>query len=122
MAKKIVAMKVHESEKEELEQLAKASGRTVTDLLMEGLRSVKRMNYLETQNQDMQEQIRELTRRVERATGRKPRTTRRITIPVTEGEFRRINKLAFEAGLPKGQFMRGIMTGDRKLPALKSPV
>jgi len=118
MAKKIVAMKLDEARKAELEAMAQKQGKTVTDVLLEALGSAERTYHLEAKVTDLQSQISEVMRKYEDVTGRKMKTTYKITIPVTRTEYRQISKAAIDAGLPRGRFLRGVLAGSKTTPAL----
>ena len=115
---KLVAMKMDAFKKLELEKFAKEQGKTITEVLLGGLENAGKTHFLESKIKDMQEQITELITKYEKVTGKKAKTTRKITIPVTDQEFKAIHKAAFEAGLPKSQFVRKYLTNQKPIPAL----
>ncbi len=84
----------------------------VTDLLLEGLKTTEKTQHLEGKIARLEEQLTELNSKYEQATGRKAVTKKRITVPVTDTEYAKIRKAAFDAKMPHGQFMRGILTGE----------
>ena len=87
-------------------------------MLLGGLENAGKTHFLESKIKDMQEQITELITKYEKVTGKKAKTTRKITIPVTDQEFKAIHKAAFDAGLPKSQFVRKYLTNQKPIPAL----
>ena len=116
--KKVVSLKLEESKLEEIRKRAKKQGKTVTDVLTEGVFDSERQYYLEQQILDLKKQLTDMAEKYKSATGHKIQTTKRISIPLTNIEYDMINKAAFESGKSKAQFLRGVVVGQNRLPVL----
>lgn len=119
-AKQAVACKVTPERKAALEKAAKAKGTTISELLLEGFDNAGRIHFLEAKLRDVQSQLGQLESKYEQATGHRPTYAKKITVPVTAAEHRLISKAALEAGMHRGQFIRSILSGQQKIPALES--
>ena len=106
IAKVVVAMKVDPARKLDMERQAKAQCKTMTDLLVEGFDSAGEIYQLRNKLEDQQQQIQELVRKYQAATGKKVNTTKRLSIPVTDQEWTAITKAAIDAKMAKGEYMR----------------
>ena len=73
---------------------------------------------MEQELKELKAQFADLNRKYEDATGRKAKTTKKITVPVTEAEYQAIHRAAFEASLPKGRYLRELLGAQKHLPAL----
>ena len=119
MPKKIVAMKVDEARKTALEQQAKEQGKTITDILLEGLDNATHTHFLKQQIQELHDKNQELEAKYMQATGHKVNMQKRITVPVTDREYQIISKAAAEAKLSRGRFVRSVLIDEtRPAPAL----
>jgi len=119
-AKQAVALKVTPERKAALEKAAKAKGTTMTEVLLEGFDNAGRIHYLESKLREVQNQLGQLESKYQQATGHKPTYAKKITVPVTNAEHRLISKAALDAGMHRGQFIRSILSGQKKIPALES--
>ena len=65
-------------------------------------------------NEELEKENQMLRSRLEKITGKKVRLERRVTIPLTELEYQKIQKLSQEKGKPKSQILRSALFGDEK--------
>ncbi len=79
--------------------------------------ATKNQFVLEAQIKELQSQLSALAEKFEKATGRKARTSKRVSIPVTDEEFAMIDEMAFRTKKSKAQFLRKVLV-EKGLPAL----
>ena len=119
MAKRAVAIKLEESKIEEIKKTAESEGKTLTDILLEGLFVSGEIRLRDARIAELEKSQRDLEAKFEAATGKKPRTKKRISIPVTDAEFEVIKKIAFERDVSKSQLLRNMLIKENVLPALE---
>ena len=117
MPKQGLSLKLDSEKIQELKKIAQAEGKTITDVLTEGVFATKNQFILETQVKELTKSLAELTEKFERATGRKVKTTKRISIPLTDREFTALDDLAHKSKISKAQLMRQVLL-EKKIPAL----
>ena len=106
MVKKIISIKIDESEKLKLERQSREQGKTMTEIIMEGLHDAAKMYHLEARVKEQERIIQDVQRRYRNATGRRMDMKRKVTIPVTEQEYQAIVSGSQQMGIGKGQFVR----------------
>ena len=119
MAKTGISLKVEEHHLKEIKKMAADHGKTVTEILVEGVFESRATFKLEEQIKDLSKQVLALTERLTRETEGRIKTKKRISIPVTDEEFEKIDKLAHESQISKAKLMRRVLVG-KGLPALTS--
>jgi len=105
-ARKSYAIKVFDHEIDAIKQVAKATGKSATRVMLEGVQA-------HAQNIDLQKRIEQLERkqaetesRLEAATGRKPQTKKEARIPLTEQEHHALKVMAAERNTSMGLLLR----------------
>ena len=106
MARKALSIKVNEIELDSLKQVARASGKSVTSVLMDGMKAHAHNLDLQAQLQEQARQIQELQTRFQSATGRKLQTQKKATIPLTESEHHALKVMAAERNTSMGLLLR----------------
>lgn len=111
MVKIGLSIKLEADQIAKLKEDAKQAETTVSAIVENGIFKAEETQRLKTQVNKHEATIKELQRKYEAATGRKPATTKRITIPVTDAEHKAIKDAAHHANMPMTQVMRRIITG-----------
>ena len=102
----VISTKVTPEKRQEIEAWAKSKGKSVSDYMQETIQNAGQIHYLQQQLKDMEARVQDMERRYRDATGRRIKTAKKITVPVTHEEYKQISRAALEAGLPRGQFLR----------------
>ena len=106
MARKALSIKVNEIELDSLKQVARASGKSVTSVLMDGMKAHAQNLDLQAQLQEQARQIQELQARFQSATGRKIQTKKEARVPLTEAEHHALKVMAADRGTSMGLLLR----------------
>ena len=83
------------------------------DVIIEGMGTTVEKVNLTRQIQELREQIQEMKKEE-----KKVNLGKRISVPVSREEFKKIHLESAKAGLPKGHFIRQLLIGGETLPAL----
>ena len=111
MKKKIVSIKLDESEVLALQKKADLEGKSVTDYIKQGMRDSERIAFLEAKLKD-----------IESRTGVKPRTEKRISVPFTLMEYEAIRQAAHSSRISSAQYLRRAIVGKQnqlELPVVR---
>ncbi|MDE0013283.1 MAG: hypothetical protein OXU36_19215, partial [Candidatus Poribacteria bacterium] len=120
MAKIGVGFKLEAHKLDELKDMAKENDQTLTEAIEASIFQAHETQRLKKQIATLEDTVTDLRKKYEAATGRKPATTKRITIPVTDVEYKAVKDAAHHADMPMTQVMRQILESQiRKQGALE---
>ena len=113
VAKKNISVKLTDEQITTLKGIASDQGVTLTDVVIEGMGATVEKVNLTRQIQELREQIQEM-----RKDGKKINLGKRISVPVSREEFKKIHLESAKMGLPKGRFIRELLISGKSLPVL----
>ena len=105
-ARKSYAIKVFDHEIEEIKSIAKASGKSATRVMLEGVKAHAQNLDLQARIEQLEQQQSEMRAKFESATGRKLQTQKKATIPLTESEHHALKVMAAERNTSMGLLLR----------------
>ena len=113
VAKRNISVKLSDDQIQTLKAIATEQGKTLTDIVVGGMSAAVERVDLTRKIQELQDRIQEMESK-----GKKTSLGKRISVPVSRDEFRKISIESAKAGLPKGRFVRELLINGTLLPAL----
>ena len=119
MAKVAISLKVEPEVAKSLKDRAASKGKNISDLLQEGLFVTGKIGMLEDKINNVLNENQELRKQLGRV-NRKPQTTKRVSIPLTLSEYKKLSSAAYERDMSRSAVLRSLLTEENTKSMLTS--
>ena len=112
MAKVVVSLKVNPEIAQSLKERAKVAGKSMSDLMQEGMFITQKIGVLESKIDNILAENQELRKQLSRV-HKKPQTIKRVSIPLTLSEYKKLSNAAFEKDMSRSALLRSMLTTEK---------